>query len=52
MNIDITLALQEIATINANFEAERAKNESLKRMKVCSNSNALSTFYVYSESTT
>jgi len=42
MNINITLALQEIATINANFKAQRAKNESLKRMKVCS--NALSTF--------
>ncbi|QCE16278.1 hypothetical protein DEO72_LG11g3291 [Vigna unguiculata] len=25
---------KEIATINANFEAERAKNESLKRMKL------------------
>jgi len=36
MNINITLVLQEIATVNANFEAQRAKNESLKRMKVYS----------------
>lgn len=36
MNINITLVLQEIASVNANFEAQRAKNESLKRMKVYS----------------
>jgi len=35
MNINITLVLQEIASVNANFEAQRAKNESLKRMKAC-----------------
>lgn len=33
-DINITFVFQEIATVNANREVQRAQNESLKRMKV------------------